>query len=115
MFAQTARFFLAFKISQREENRRAARRDGQGIGAANQTQRGDFAKREGEAFQRFAFGMSIHLRIFPMRFPAQRQAEAKRNKMTQVIPSAVVPPINPNSEIQAPDAPKQKANTAKKP
>ena len=49
MFPQTARLFLAFEIGEREKKRRAARRDGQGVGAANQTQSGDFAKRESES------------------------------------------------------------------
>jgi hypothetical protein len=117
MFAQTARFPLAFEIGEREENGCAARRDGQGIGAANQTQRGDFAKREGEAFQCFALSLLVHLRSFPTRSIPQMQAAAKANRIAPMIHKLefVIPADNPNTEKQAPDAPKHKANTARKP
>lgn len=87
MFAQTARAFLPVEMRQREKQTRARSGNGERETTAQQTQRGDFAKREGEAFQGFAFGFLGrfdegfgHLRDFPMRMMPQTHAQVSSSK-----------------------------------
>ena len=121
MFADTARLFMAAKVRENEKQRRATRGERKRKSLRQHAERGDFAKREGEALERFAFGFLewnfVHLSDFSMCniIHTQAHAEASKSAPIKTIGKCSDGERTPKSANQKPKGPNNITSKAKKP